>query len=107
MSAWYILSALGFYPVDPVSGNYILGSPLFDRATVDQGNGKRLVIDVQRANPNDACIQSFTLNGRPQQRAWFHHSEIANGATLSFRMAAEPDKNFGTAPASLPPSLQL
>jgi predicted alpha-1,2-mannosidase len=107
MSAWYILSALGFYPVDPVSGHYILGSPLFDRATVDLGNGRRLVIDVQRTDPSHACIQSFSLNGKPQQRAWFHHGEIADGATLSFRMGPEPNRSLGTTLASLPPSLTL
>jgi putative alpha-1,2-mannosidase len=65
------------------------------------------VIDVQRTDPSHACIQSFSLNGKPQQRAWFHHGEIADGATLSFRMGPEPNRSLGTTLASLPPSLTL
>ncbi len=105
MSAWYVLSALGFYPVDPVSGNYILGSPLFDRATVNLGNGKKLEIEVKRSDPSHAYIQSFTLNGKPQQRAWFNHSDIANGGTLSFVMGPQPNTTFGA--EQVPPSLTL
>ncbi len=63
MSAWYLLSALGFYPVDAVSGNYILGSPLFEHAVVELGGGKQLVIEVQRKDPAHQYIQAFSLNG--------------------------------------------
>ncbi|QMV17948.1 alpha-mannosidase [Granulicella sp. 5B5] len=107
MSAWYILSALGFYSVDPVSGNYILGSPLFENAKVDLGNGHTLTIEVQRKDPAHAFIQSFAIDGKPQQRAWFNHSEIANGATLSFVMGPDPNLHFATSESSVPPSLTL
>jgi predicted alpha-1,2-mannosidase len=107
MSAWFILSALGFYSVDAVSGNYILGSPLFEKATVDLGNGKQLQIDVQRADPSDAYIESFSLNGKNQNRAWFHHSEIAQGGQLKFKMGPHPQKNFASNPDVAPPSLTL
>ncbi len=107
MSAWYILSSLGFYPVDPVSGNYILGSPLFDHARIDLGGGKHLVVDVERADPSHQYIQSFTLNGQPQQRAWFHHSEIAAGGRLQFKVGPEPSLTFATKAADAPPSLVL
>jgi putative alpha-1,2-mannosidase len=107
MSAWYILSALGFYSVDPVSGNYILGSPLFEKATVDLGKGRRLEIDVRRSNPSHAYIQSFAINGKPQSRSWFNHSEIAQGARLTFVMGAEPNNAFGSQAADIPPSLKL
>jgi predicted alpha-1,2-mannosidase len=107
MSAWYILSALGFYPVDAVSGNYILGSPLFERATVHLGKGKMLEIEVLRNDPSEAYIQTFTINGTPQQRAWFNHSEIAQGAKLTFQMGPEPNLAFATDPATAPPSLTL
>jgi putative alpha-1,2-mannosidase len=107
MSAWYLLSALGFYSVDPVSGNYILGSPLFEHATVDLGRGRSLVIDVHRTDPAHAYIQSFALNGKTLNRAWFNHSEIAQGATLSFTMGAAPNPEFATAPEAAPPSLKL
>lgn len=107
MSAWYVLSALGFYPVDPVSGNYILGSPLFDHAEVDLGNTRRLVIDVEREQPDDPYVHSFELNGRPQERAWFHHSEIAEGGRIRLKMGPAPNPDFATAPKSFPPSLVL
>ncbi|MBS1799639.1 MAG: GH92 family glycosyl hydrolase [Acidobacteria bacterium] len=105
MSAWYLLSALGFYPVDPVSGNYVLGSPLFESATVELGEGKKLVIAVERKDPAHQYVQSFSLNGQPQQRAWFHHSEIAQGGRLVLVMGAEPNLKFGS--DALPPSLAL
>ena len=107
MSAWFLLSALGFYPVDPVSGNYVLGSPLVDAATVQLGGGKTLKIDVKRTSPKDAYVQSFTLNGKPQQRAWFHHSEIAQGGTIQLELGPNPKTDFASAPAHLPPSLVL
>jgi predicted alpha-1,2-mannosidase len=107
MSAWYVLSALGFYPVDAVSGNYILGSPLFEHAVVNLGNGKELVIDVKRSDPSHAYVQSFTLNGKPQQRAWFNHREIAQGGTLEVAMGAEPAKEFASGVEVAPPSRTL
>lgn len=107
MSAWYILSSLGFYPVDPVSGNYILGSPLFESATVELGGGKKLEISVERKDPAHQYIQAFSLNGKPQQKAWFHHSEIAEGGKLVFTMGPEPNTSFGADPSVAPPSLSL
>jgi len=107
MSAWYLLGALGFYPVDPVSGNYILGSPLFESATVELGRGRKLEIVVGRKDPAHQYIQSFTLNGKPQQRTWFNHSDIAQGGKLVFTMGAEPNLAFGADVAVAPPSLKL
>lgn len=107
MSAWFILSALGFYPVDPVSGNYILGSPIVEHAQLQLGDGKTLEVRVKRADHKDAYVQSFSLNGKPQQRAWFNHKEIANGGRIELVMGPEPNMNFGTSAASLPPSLEL
>jgi predicted alpha-1,2-mannosidase len=107
MSAWFILSALGFYSVDAVSGNYILGSPLFDRASVDLGNGRLLQIDVRRSDPSDTYIQSFSLNGHKQKRAWFNHREIAQGGHLQFNMGPHPNEAFASDPEVAPPSLTL
>ena len=105
MSAWLLLSALGFYPVDPVGAIYVLGSPLVERATVHVGEGRRLQIEVKRRDPKHAYVQSFTLNGKRQDRAWFHHSEIASGGTIVLEMSAEPNLAFGAAPDQLPPSM--
>jgi putative alpha-1,2-mannosidase len=107
MSAWYLLSALGFYPVDPVSGNYILGSPLFDRAEMELGRGKKLEIVVERKDPTHQYIQSFWVNGKAQQRAWFHHSDVAQGGKLVFTMGPEPNPAFGADVSVIPPSLTL
>ncbi len=107
MSAWYVLSALGFYPVDAVSGNYILGSPLFEYASIDLGGGKRLEIDVHRADSSDAYIESFALNGKALQRAWFNHREISDGGRLTLKMGPNPVESFGSAPEAVPPSLTL
>ncbi|HEY4010624.1 MAG TPA: GH92 family glycosyl hydrolase [Acidobacteriaceae bacterium] len=107
MSAWYVLSALGFYAVDPVGATYILGSPLIDRAKVNLGNGKYLTIEVKRSSPKHMYVHSFTLNGVPQQRAWFHHSDIAAGGHIVLEMGPDPNLAFGANADHLPPSLKL
>jgi predicted alpha-1,2-mannosidase len=107
MSAWLILSALGFYPVDPVSGNYVLGSPIVESAKVRLGEGRVLEIEVKRTNPADAYIQAFTLNGKRQERLWFRHKEIASGGHILLEMVSQPNLGLGTSAASLPPSLEL
>ncbi len=107
MSAWYLLSSLGFYPVDPVSGNYILGSPLFEHANVTLGAGKQLEIVVHRSDPAHVYIQAFTLNGKPQQRCWFNHAEIKNGGKIELTLGPNPNMKLGADPAHLPPSFTL
>jgi predicted alpha-1,2-mannosidase len=107
MSAWYILSALGFYPVDPVSGNYVLGAPLFEHAAVELDEGRRLELVVERKDPSHLYIQTFILNGKPQQRVWFHHSEIAQGGKIVVTMGPQPNMSLGTKPSEIPPSLKL
>lgn len=107
MSAWFVLSALGFYPVDPVSGIYILGSPLVERATVRVNNGNRLEIEVRRSDPKHAYVQSFTLNGKTVSRAWFRHDEVAQGGHIVVEMGPEPNLDFGASADQFPPSLTL
>ncbi len=105
MSAWYVMSALGFYSVDPVSGNYVVGTPLFDRATLNVGSGKTLVVEAKRQVPSDKYVNSVTLNGAPYEKAWFKHTDLVAGGTLTFHMGPEPSKTFGVAPENAPPSL--
>jgi predicted alpha-1,2-mannosidase len=105
MSAWYVISALGFYAVDPVSGNYVFGTPLFDRAEVELGKGKKLVVEAKRNSPGDLYIQSVTVNGKPHHKLWFNHGDIANGATIVFTMSANPNEQFGVDENAAPPSL--
>jgi predicted alpha-1,2-mannosidase len=107
MSAWYILSAMGFYSVDPVSGNYIFGTPLFDRVTLELGHGKQLEIVAHRKSSTDQYIQSVTFNGQPYTKSWFNHRDIVDGARIVFEMGSEPNLEYGTQPADIPPSLTL
>jgi predicted alpha-1,2-mannosidase len=107
MSAWYVLSALGFYPVDPVSGIYIVGSPLFDHATVELGGGKKLEIEVRRKDPAHQYVQTFSLNGKLQQKTWFRHGDIAQGGKLVLEMGPEPNSTLGSDSTVAPPSLTL
>jgi predicted alpha-1,2-mannosidase len=105
MSAWYVISALGFYAVDPVSGNYVFGTPLFDRAVVDLGNGKQLVLEAKRNSAEDKYIQSVTFNGKPYRKVWFRHADIVDGATIVFKMGSRPNMQFGAQESWAPPSL--
>ncbi len=105
MSAWYLMSALGLYAVDPVSGNYVLTSPLFDKATVQVGDGNELVIEAKRPSPDAIYVQSVSLNGKPLDRLWVSHDEIGHGAHLAFELSTQPNTNLGAAVASAPPSL--
>lgn len=103
MSAWYVLSALGFYPVDPVSGVYVFGSPLFERAEL-RVSGGTLVVEAPGNGADTPYIQSVKWNGRPHSRTWIAHAELARGGTLRFIMGARPNPRFGSAIADRPPS---
>ena len=104
MSAWFLFSSLGFYPVDPVSGAYVFGSPLFDRAQLKVGGNKTLVVEAKGNGPDKPYIQSVTWNGRPWTKSWIDHATLAKGGTLSFTMGAKPNPAFGRDPKDRPPS---
>jgi putative alpha-1,2-mannosidase len=107
MSAWYVLSAMGFYPVCPGDGIYILGSPLFSRVTLHLDEkwyqGAKFTIVAENQAPDHPYIQSAKLNGKPFSRAWIRHSEIAAGGILEFVMGAEPNKQWATRTKDYPP----
>jgi predicted alpha-1,2-mannosidase len=103
-SAWYVLGALGLYAVDPVSTNYVFGSPLLDQAEVALGGGKTLVLRTKSNGPDTPYIQSVSWNGKPWTKSWISHAELAAGGTLEFTMGATPNTRFGAAPADRPPS---
>jgi predicted alpha-1,2-mannosidase len=105
MSAWYLFSVLGFYPVDPVSGNYVIGSPLFPRATIDLGNGKVLSIEAHNVSPTNLYIRSASQNGRLLEKSWISHKEIAAGGKLSFEMDRSPNKSWAASESQVPPSM--
>ncbi|TAA06773.1 alpha-mannosidase [Pseudoxanthomonas winnipegensis] len=104
MSAWFVLSALGLYAVDPVSGNYVVGSPLFKRAELDVGHGRTLRIVAHNNSPTNVYVQSLHWNGKPLTRAWLRHADLVEGGTLTFEMGPRPNLDFGAAKDDLPPS---
>ena len=102
MSAWYALGALGFYPLDPTSGRYALGSPLFTRATLAQPGGKTFTLVAHDNSPANRYVQKATLNGQPWDKAYIEHRDIVQGATLELFMGAEPNKQWATGPDAAP-----
>jgi predicted alpha-1,2-mannosidase len=106
-SAWYIFSALGFYPVDPASGVYVIGSPLVDRATIRLDpryhKGKTFTIIAENNSPKNVYIQSATLNGQPCTRSWISHAELTAGGALVLKMGPEPNPAWGNRPEDRPP----
>jgi predicted alpha-1,2-mannosidase len=104
-SSWYVLSALGFYPVCPGSPVYEIGSPIFENSSIRLGNGKTFTIQANNVSARNKFIQSATLNGKPLTRPWFRHEEIANGGTLVLEMTDRPNLAWGSAPQDAPPSM--
>lgn len=92
MSAWYVMSALGFYAVNPGTPVYEIGVPKFDEATIKLGDEKEFAIRAVGTSSGKPYIRSAMLNGKPLHRYWIRHSEIVDGGTLEFEMSAEPDK---------------
>ena len=105
MSAWYLMSAIGLYAVDPVSGVYVFGSPLFSRAELQvNAAGRKLVIEARNNAPDHPYIQSVRWNGKPYSKVWIRHAELAQGGHLSFKMGAKPNPAYGASPEDRPPS---
>jgi predicted alpha-1,2-mannosidase len=104
-SSWYVLSAMGFYPVDPSTPDYVLGSPIFDRVRLRMGNGKVFEIVARDNSAANKYIQSATLDGKPWTKPWFSQADIAGGGTLVLTMGPKPNEAWGAAPADAPPSM--
>ena len=101
MSAWYILSSVGFYQVDPAGGRYVFGSPLFDEATLNVGNGKTFRVVAHNNSSENKYIQSARLNGKPYTRSYIDFKDIVRGGTLEFVMGNKPSQ-FGVKPSDRP-----
>ena len=95
MSAWYILSSMGLYQVEPAGGKYIFGSPLFNKAVVNVGGGKTFTIEAKNNSARNIYIQSAKLNGKPYTRSYIDYKDIMRGGKLEFVMAEKPS-TFGT-----------
>ncbi len=105
MSAWYIFSALGFYPVTPGSNEYVIGSPSVEEAFINLENGKTFRIISENLSDRNIYINKVVLNGKEINRAYITHKEIMNGGELKFIMSDIPNKNRSTNNDSLPYSM--
>jgi putative alpha-1,2-mannosidase len=92
MSAWYIFSTLGFYPVAPGSNQYQIGSPAINKAVLHLENNKIFTIDVHNQSDSNVYIQKIILNGKPLNRLYITHEEIMNGGMIEFYMGDAPKK---------------
>jgi predicted alpha-1,2-mannosidase len=104
-SAWYVFSAMGFYPVCPGTQEYVLGSPLFKKVTMHLENGKTFTVQAPTNTDANVYIQSTQLNGQPYTKNYLHHADILNGGTLQLEMSNLPNRQWGANPESYPYSM--
>lgn len=104
MSAFYVFSAMGFYPVSAGIPAYNIGSPVFNRITMKLSNGKEFKVIAKNASWNNKYILSAKLNGKTYDKPWFTHEDIMNGGTLVLEMGNRPNKGWGVASSNVPPS---
>ena len=104
-SAWYVFSALGFYPVCPGTDQYVLGTPLFKKVTLKLENGKQFIITAPNNSDANKYVQKIDLNGKPFADNWIDHSTINKGGNFNFSMGSKPNKNKGTQKSAYPFSL--
>ncbi len=102
MSAWYIFSALGFYPVCPGSDHYVIGSPIFKKAILHLENGKDFTVQTSGNDENNVYIQSATLNGSNYTKSYLKYADITNGGILELKMGSAPNQNWGSAEGDVP-----
>jgi predicted alpha-1,2-mannosidase len=104
-SAWYIFSAMGFYPVTPATDQYVIGAPLFKKIILRPENGKTITITAPGNSAANRYVSSISVNGKPWSKNWFSHAELVKGAVVNFSMTAAPVKTRGINPADFPYSL--
>ena len=101
-SSWFVLSALGFYSVCPGTDEYVMGSPLFKKATITLEDGKKFVIEAPGNSKTNVYTQNVTLNGKPLNANWISHSAIQQGGVMKVSMGASPNKQRGTNESAYP-----
>ena len=106
-SAWYVLSALGFYPVTPGTDQYVFGSPLFEKATLTFEDGRELVIEAPGNSRENVYVKNIRLNGSAINRNYIRHDELRKGGKLSFSMGSEPDYKRGSDEDAYPYSMSM
>jgi predicted alpha-1,2-mannosidase len=104
-SAWYVFSALGFYPVTPATDQYVLGTPYFKKVTLNLENGKQIVINAPANSEANKYVNGLKVNGAAYSKNWLSHSGLLKGAVLDFDMSAKPNMSRGTSEAAFPYSL--
>ena len=104
-SAWYIFSALGFYPVCPGSGEYVMGAPLFKKAILTLENGKQVILNAPDNTNRNRYIHSLKMNGKEYNHNWLKHEELMNGAVFDFDMSHTPNTQRGVNDEDFPYSL--
>ena len=102
MSAWYVLSAMGFYQVTPGQTQYVIGSPLFPKVKISLDNGNTFIIESDNVSARNFYIQSAELNGEKYLKSFFDHADILKGGTLSFKMGSAANLNWGSEPGNYP-----
>ena len=105
MSAWYVFSALGFYPVNPAEGIYVIGTPMFKKASLKLENNQTFTIIANGVSKENFYIQSATLNGKPLDRCYLTHEEILKGGQLVFEMGNQPNQQLWINEGAFPPSM--
>lgn len=101
-SAWYVFTAMGFYPVCPATDQYVVGAPLFKKVTATLENGKHIVINAANNSDRNRYINTLKLNGKAYGKNWLSHQELQQGATLDVDMTDKPNKQRGTKLADYP-----
>ncbi|WP_172282153.1 GH92 family glycosyl hydrolase [Chryseobacterium sp. LAM-KRS1] len=104
-SAWYVFSALGFYPVTPATDQYVLGAPLFKEVTVHLENGKNIEIKAPENSSENLYVKSLNVNNQPYSRNWLSHKDLLQGAVLDFKMSNQPNKDRGSQEKDFPYSM--
>ena len=105
LGAWYVFSAMGFYPFCPGDPYYVIGSPLFSKISIHLGNGKTFIINADKVSRQNKYVQSAMLNGKPLLKPWFTQKDIGEGGILSLQMGPRPNKDWGSSPDDSPPSM--
>ncbi|MCF8713475.1 GH92 family glycosyl hydrolase [Joostella atrarenae] len=104
-SAWYVFSAMGFYPVCPATDEYVLGAPLFKKLTVELQNGKKVIIDAPNNSDKNRYVDQMSFNGQNYSKNFISHKALMEGAKIDFEMSSTPNKNRGTEKSDAPYSL--
>tara|TARA_R110002012_G_scaffold106014_1_gene247189 strand:+ start:6290 stop:9277 length:2988 start_codon:yes stop_codon:yes gene_type:complete len=102
MSAWFVFSAMGFYPVTPGSRVYAIGTPLFNEVKIHLENGKTFTVSAPLVSDKNIYINKITLNGKARSQTYFNHEDLANGGSLTFEMTDKPNKQLGTLEGQMP-----